>query len=257
MAVNIKLLKKEEDKAVYLVKGVDAFLLNILRRSIMEEVPVMAIEDVTFIKNTSALYDEILAHRIGLLPLSTDLASYNIMDECKCKGKGCNRCQLKLILEANGPSTVYAENIKSKDPKVKPVYTKMPIIRLLKGQQLQCEMTAKLGRGREHAKFSPGLVYYRGYPIFKFDKIEQAKKCIDALENVLVLKGKELEVNDILNWNEGYENVCEMNNVEVDYSKEDFLFYVESWGQLEITKMIDVGIDLFNKKLGELTKELK
>ena len=92
--------------------------LNTIRRFMMEEVPVMAIEDVEFKKNSSVLYDEIIAHRLGLLPLSTDFKSYTLPEKCSCKGEGCARCQLKLTLKGKGPGTVYASDIKTKDPKV-------------------------------------------------------------------------------------------------------------------------------------------
>ena len=112
--MQLKLLNKKEDKVIFLITDTEAYIVNALRRIIIEEVPTMAIEDVTFIKNQSALYDEIIAHRLGLIPLTTDLKSYNLPSECKCKGKGCAQCQLKMVLEAKGPCTVYAENIKSK-----------------------------------------------------------------------------------------------------------------------------------------------
>ena len=76
--MNMKLLNKEENKITFLIKDINASLANAVRRSIMEEVPVMAIEEVTFVKNTSALYDEIIAHRLGLTPLSTDIKGYNL-----------------------------------------------------------------------------------------------------------------------------------------------------------------------------------
>src|SRR3990167_3038983 len=137
--MNIKILKQDEDKIVYLISDTETSLINALRRLIMEEVPVMAIDEVTFSKNNSALYDEMIAHRLGLLPLSTDLSGYNLKEECKCKGKGCSSCQVKMALQAKGPCTVLAKDIKSKDSKIKPVYPEMPITILLKGQNLELE----------------------------------------------------------------------------------------------------------------------
>ncbi len=64
-----------------------------------EEVPTMAIEDVEFRKNNSILYDEIIAHRLGLVPLKTDLKSYNLPEKCKCKGEGCARFQLTVPID--------------------------------------------------------------------------------------------------------------------------------------------------------------
>ena len=131
--MEVKLVENQDKKnrLIFSVKGVDTAYANTLRRIMGFEVPVMAIEDVEFRKNTSILYDEMIAHRLGLIPLSTDLKSYNMMSECKCKGAGCASCTVKLTLKAQGPCTVYASDIKSKDPEIKPLHGKMPIVKLL------------------------------------------------------------------------------------------------------------------------------
>lgn len=256
MALSIKPLEKTEDKITLIIEDVDVSVLNAIRRSIMDEIPTMTIEDVTFIKNTSALYDEIIANRLGLIPLSTDLKGYNLQEKCKCQGKGCARCQLKFVLQAKGPCIVYAENLKSKDPKIKPVYPTMPIVQLLKGQQLQIEAVARLGIGREHAKFSPGLAYYRAYPILKVNKDSNIKACLEKISN-LTQKGSNLEINNVLEWNEASEQICEDNKIEVGLSKDKFIFTIESWGQIDVKRLPVLGVDYFNEKLKELTKLLK
>ena len=160
---------KKEGKTVIKIKATPAFA-NMLRREIMENVPTMAIENIEFRENGSALYDEIIAHRLGLLPLSTDLKSYVLPSKCKCQGEGCARCQLKMTLTSKGPCTSYASEIKSKDPNVKPVYPKTPIVKLLKGQELELEATAVLGQGKDHSKFVPGIAFYHHAHEFKQTK---------------------------------------------------------------------------------------
>src|SRR3989339_2182422 len=121
--MEIELLSTSKDKSTirFLLKGTVPAFANLLRRVILEEVPVMAIEDVEFRKNSSILYDEMIAHRLGLLPLSTDLKSYNLPSECKCEGKGCARCQLKLTLKSKGLGMVYASEMHTRDAEIKPV----------------------------------------------------------------------------------------------------------------------------------------
>src|SRR3990167_7863048 len=126
MEVRLLSQDKENNKLSFVLINITASFANILRRTIIEETPVMAIEEVEFRKNNSILYDEIIAHRLGLLPLTTDLKSYNLPEECKCKGKGCARCQLKLTLNAKGPCIVYASDMKTRDVSIKPVYQKTP-----------------------------------------------------------------------------------------------------------------------------------
>ncbi|MBS3157038.1 DNA-directed RNA polymerase subunit D [Candidatus Woesearchaeota archaeon] len=254
--MQLKLLNKKEDKVTFLITDTEAYIVNALRRMIIEEVPTMAIEEVTFSKNQSALYDEIIAHRLGLIPLTTDLKSYNLPSECKCKGKGCAQCQLKLILEAKGPCTVYAENIKSKDPKVKPAQPNMPITKLLKGQVLEFEAIAVLGQGKDHTKFSPGLPYYKSLPILTASSSANTKKITESSDN-LVAKGKGVEIKDLSKWDESQEQLCEDNGITVEYSDTDYIFTIEPWGQLDVDKIIATAVDIFNKKLKEFEKKLK
>lgn len=254
--MEIKSLKKDKEKQVFLLEGTNPVVVNTIRRIIVNQVPTLAIEEVNFIKNSSALYDEMIAHRLGLIPLKTDLESYTHPKDCKCKGEGCAHCQLNIKLSVEGPATVYASDLKTKDPKVKPIYPGTPIVKLLKDQELELEAVAVLGNGKQHAKFTPGFVYYRGYPTLVTDKDSDIKKCLSECSNV-VQKGSKLEIKDLMKWNEADEEICEKNNVKIESSKENFIFCVESWGQLTPKEMILEAIDVFDRKLDEFEEELK
>jgi len=205
--MEIKLLENQEkkNKIIFSLTGVDIAYANTLRRLMGFEVPVMAIEDVEFRKNSSILYDEVLAHRLGLIPLTTDLKSYDLPNECKCKGAGCSSCQVKLTLKASGPGMVYSSDLKSKDPAVKPVFNKIPIVKLLEGQELELEATAVLGQGKVHSKWCPGLIFYK------------------------------------------------MPNPD----KDEFIFTVESWGQLNPKEIVLKAIDVYDKQLEEFSELIK
>src|SRR3989338_9745049 len=151
--MKVEVINKSENELVFTIDNINPVIANTLRRTIFVEVPVMAIKEVEFRKNSSALYDEILSHRLGLVPLTTDLKSYDLPSECKCKGAGCASCQVKLILKAQGPGTVYTSDLKSKDPAIKPISNKIPIAKLLDGQEIELEATAILGQGKEHSKW--------------------------------------------------------------------------------------------------------
>ncbi len=160
--LEIRLLDKSKDgmRITFMVKGITAAFANSIRRAVMEEVPTMAIENVEIRKNSSILYDEMVAHRMGLIPLKTDLKSYNLPEECKYKGEGCARCQAVLTLKASKTGNVLASELKCKDENIAPIHSEMPITKLTKGQSLEVEATAVLGKGRVHAKWSPGHIYY-------------------------------------------------------------------------------------------------
>ncbi len=133
-----------------------------LRRIMISEVPTMAIETVNFNKNDSILWDEILAHRLGLIPLTFDPKFFTVRETCKyCKGKGCSHCQVSLVLKKRGPAIVYSGDFKSTDKKVKPVFDKIPVTELMENQELELEAVAQLGTGREHAKWQAAVVGYK------------------------------------------------------------------------------------------------
>lgn len=79
--MKINVLKESEDgnELVFEIIGVDAPIANALRRILLAEVPSVAIERVYITKNTSVLQDEILAHRLGLIPLNVDPRKIEMM----------------------------------------------------------------------------------------------------------------------------------------------------------------------------------
>jgi len=258
--MEVRLLEKSKDKnkVSFILKNANPVLANLLRRYMMEEVPVMAIEDIEFRKNNSILYDEIIAHRLGLIPLKTDLKSYYLPKACKCGGKGCARCTLKMTLTAKGPCTVYASEIKSKDPKVKPVYPKMPIVRLLKGQDLELEATAILGKGKDHVKWSPGLVWHTYKPkITVNNNHPDFEKFKNKYPPQVFKDGK---IDKLLIEEKNLVDACDGVNdkiVKIEYDNTSLIFHVESWGQLDYKEMVLQALDIFQEELDEFTKKIK
>jgi len=260
--MEIKLLSNDKEKQTitFVLKNSDASFANTIRRTIIEEVPTLAIEDVSFKNNTSALYDEIVAHRLGLIPIKTDLKSYTLPKECTCKKKGCAKCRLKLTLQSKSAGIVYAESIKSKDPKCKPVHPKMPIVKMLKGQEIELEATAVLGKGRIHSKWSPGWVFYKAYPLIKINKdCEEAAKVCPV--GVFDFKKGKLTVNEENHLKchlcNACVDACPKGAIEIDDSKTDFIFTVESFGQLEPTEMVKTAVEIMKKKTSQFVKLLK
>ena len=134
---------------------------NSIRRIILDEVPTMAIEDVEVVENNSPLYDETVAQRLGLVPLSTDMESYNFKDECSCGGVGCVMCEVKMTLKQDEDGYVYSSSIKSDDPQVVPVDMDIPITKLFNGSKINLNLKAVMGKGREHSKWAPAHVYLK------------------------------------------------------------------------------------------------
>jgi len=262
--MEIRLLNKEKKngRVSFLIKDSNTSFVNSLRRNIIQEVPTMAIEDIEIRQNNSILYDEIVAHRIGLIPLKTDLKSYNLPTECTCEGAGCAKCTLKLTIKAKGPGIVTAKEIQSADPNVVPVYPDMPIVKLLKGQSLELEATAMLGKGKDHMKWSPGISYYKYKPVVDITKNpdnadEVAKACpVD----VFTSKSNKLAINKDKLFDCHLCGQCaELSNgaVKLNETNTDFIFFVEPFGQLDVKEMIMTAIDIMDEKLDVLVEKLK
>lgn len=253
--MEIKLLSKEgKMKVSFLLKGVSPATANFLRRSMIADVPTMAIETVEIKKNTSILYDEVIAHRLGLIPLTTDLKSYKLPEA----ELGAHN-SLKLTLSSKGPGVVTASEIKSQDPKVKPVHPDMPVVKLLKGQEIQLEATAILGFGHDHSKWSPCHVYYTQEPIItvnnKSSKVEQFK---DKYPPQVFDKSGKIS-KDLINTPQlvdACEDVCR-DIVSIEYKEDSFVFYLESWGQLKPVEIVKEAFKSFDQKLDDFEEAFK
>ena len=140
------------------LKGIPLQYANALRRICLNGVPIFAIDTVDIIENTSVLPDEGLAHRLGLVPIKTDLARFNEPAKCDCQSEtGCSNCKVMLVLDSGDTDitkTVFTDELTSEDDSIKPVSDKIPIVQLAPGQRVKIECYAKLGRGREHAKWN-------------------------------------------------------------------------------------------------------
>ena len=140
------------------LKGIPLQYANALRRICLNGVPIFAIDTVDIIENTSVLPDEGLAHRLGLVPIKTDLARFNEPAKCDCQSEtGCSNCKVMLVLDSGDTDitkTIFTDELTSEDDSIKPVSDKIPIIQLAPGQRVKVECYAKLGRGREHAKWN-------------------------------------------------------------------------------------------------------
>ena len=162
---NIEITHSDNNLIEFRLKNADLAFANSLRRVIISEVPTMAIDMVQVTENTSPLFDEFVVHRLGLVPLvSEDIDSYNFPLQCNCK-EGCDKCKVDfdISVKCDGNDDtidVTSDNIipKNKECKVKPVkYDEAPIVitKLKRGQSINMTLTAKKGKGKTHAKWSP------------------------------------------------------------------------------------------------------
>lgn len=205
------------------ITDMDISLANAIRRSILE-IPVMAIDEVEIFKNDSALYDEIIAHRIGLIPL---------------KSNKLNK-EIKFKLKEKGPKIVYSTDL---EPSVDTEY-KLPIVILDKDQEIEMVATAKTGEGVEHVKYSPGLAYYK----HNIDSV--FLDFISCDENGKISYNEEELENSSLTDEQ-------KNQIKKLKDAKELIFELESWGQMDVKNIFLKSIDILDKNLKEFSKAVK
>ncbi|MBT5200461.1 MAG: DNA-directed RNA polymerase subunit D [Thaumarchaeota archaeon] len=155
---SLEVISKDSKKMSVKLKGIPLQYANALRRICLNGVPVFAVDTVDIIENSSVLPDEGLAHRLGLIPLKTDLSRFNEPSKCECQSEtGCSNCRVMLVLdsgESDVTRTIFTSDLSSEDDTVKPISDKIPIVHLAPGQKIKLECYARLGRGLEHAKWN-------------------------------------------------------------------------------------------------------
>ncbi len=155
---SLEVINKDNQKISVKLKGVPLQYANALRRVCLNGVPVFAIDTVDIIENSSVLPDEGLAHRLGLIPIKTDLARFNEPSKCDCQSEaGCSNCRVMLVLDSGDSDvtrTIFSNELSSEDDSVKPTSDKISIVQLTQGQRIKVECYARLGRGTEHAKWN-------------------------------------------------------------------------------------------------------
>ena len=267
----------DDSLARFTLSGASPAFANAMRRAMIGEVPTLAIEDVRIYDNTSALFDEMLAHRLGLIPLTTDLSTYTTQAACSCGGAGCPACTSTYTLSVEGPRTVMSSDLIPQDPKAAPVFDNIPIVKLTKGQKLVIEARAVLNTGRAHAKWQPTLVCgYKNHPVISIsDACDACGMCVDECpRDILEVKGKKVGIISGKLPDCSMCKLCERAclasgigdepAIRITAEKDRYIFVVESDGSLpakEIMKRALVYIreqaDELEKQLGELSGDEK
>ncbi|KON32236.1 hypothetical protein AC478_00780 [miscellaneous Crenarchaeota group-1 archaeon SG8-32-3] len=267
--MKIEVLEKNETNLRLIIKEADVPLMNALRRIALAEVPSMAIDEVVMIENSSILQDEIIAHRLGLTPLKTDLDSYNLPEECECESEfGCNLCRVTLTMDADsteGTRIVYSGELVSENPQIVPVSDKVPIVKLARGQKLKLEAYARLGKGKTHARWQPvSVCAYKYFPKIEVssEKCTGCAKCVDICpKKVLAIKDNKVEVIDLLACNLCMDcvGVCTQkpSAITVEWEKNAFIMNIEATGVLSPERIIQEATKILDKQLKEFKKQLK
>jgi DNA-directed RNA polymerase subunit D len=259
----------EDNSTSFVLSGSDIAFANALRRAMQSEVKSFAIENVKIYDNTSALFDEMLAHRLGLIPLTTDLQSYVPRDRCSCSNKGCSLCTVTLTMSVEGARMVVSEDLISQDPAVHPTVGNIPIVKLEKNQKVVLEAYAILDRGLNHAKWQPVTVCgYKNFPLITTDiRCDGCGLCVEVCpKNILEVKDGKITVKEGGEVQCSLCRLCEqacLNSgigeepaIHIDMDDKRFIFSMEGDGSLPAVEIIKQGLLYLKDQSDELLEAL-
>jgi DNA-directed RNA polymerase I and III subunit RPAC1 len=275
----IEIKSKTNEELVFDIKGIDPTIVNTLRRIMIAEIPTMAIETVIINQNTSIIPDEVLAHRLGLIPILADANDFiEKMPEDDFNDKNSMKFTLKVKCDKDKSGKLINEDIYSKDlifvpqgEQQKKYYNKKTetysiglvhddilINKLTSGMEIDLECYCVKGIGRTHAKWSPVCTaYYR--LINKINILEEIKgKDAEELKQlcpkgVFVVNNKGIaEVGNIRECTscrecirqEKFKNVIDLGKVADHYE-----FHIESVGMYKPESIFFRAIEVLKEKV--------
>lgn len=279
----IDITSLDDETVTFDLRNVDAPIANALRRILLVEVPSICIEHVFFHKNSSIMHDEMLAHRLGLIPLRVDARLMETWTEGMEKtGKNCvkfrliAKCEFSSDAPRDGeapPDVLYRghkvfssqiEYVPFEDGSQtgmfttvpKPVHDDILLCKLRPGQDIHVELHATKNIGREHAKWSPvATAAYRMLPevtIIKPARGEVGKLLRDTCPTgVFDIEDGEAVVKRPRECTVCRECIREeplRSHVELTRKRDEFLFSVESTGVLPAAELVEEGLKVLQQK---------
>ena len=236
----MKLINTKTNQLIFTAETSES-LANAIRKY-FNQILVLAVDEVEISKNDSPLYDETIAHRIGLVPL-------------KSKKNITEKTQAKLKLKVKQEGIIYADELKG-DADV--VYGKIPLTVLTKDQELELTAIAKAGKASQHSKFSLGILIYRNLVNIKIDK--NCPKDILEICPKNILKQEKISEEDIIKC-----DMCELcietckkqnkNYVKIIPTNE-LIITIESFGQFKPEEIFKKSIETLKKDLSDFSKEI-
>jgi DNA-directed RNA polymerase subunit D len=197
------------------------------------------------------------------------LDSYNLPEECTCKSEfGCNLCRLTLTLAAEATEktiTVYSGDLKSENLDITPVSGKIPIVKLAPEQKIKLEAYARLGKGKDHAKWQPiSMCTYKYLPQVKID-LKRCNACAECVklcpERVLIDLEEGIKTQHVIECTLCMDCVdaCPQNPpaIEISWDKDAFVFKIESTGALPVERIIFEALKILDTKIKDLSNQSK
>src|SRR4030042_647338 len=273
--MKIDIVEMTPTKAQFVITDANPAFANALRRTLTADVPKMAIENVEFhlgpimdekgiaFESISPLFDEIVSHRLSLIPIPTDLETLNFRAKCSCGGEGCPNCTIMYSLNKKGPCMVYSGDLEPiGDTKLRIKDDLIPIVKLAEDQALLVYATAELGTGKQHAKWQGAIG--AGYRYFAKIEIDQAKcdvggSCVKVCpKGVLTKEDKKLVVKhpEKCNLCGSCMAGCDAAVIKVVPVSTKLLFRFETDGAMPAKDILIRGLKILEERFEALREQI-
>ena len=259
--MEIELKSQSDNEIVFIVRDAEVPFINAIRRCAMVNVPKIAIEDVNIIRNDSAMFNEVLAHRLGLTPLVSHVDDIENLSLPEDDGWDEYSNGVLFSLSEIGPKVVYSKDLISSDSIIKPVYDTIPLVKLKENEELNIEAVAKVGYGKDHAKWMPTTVcVYKQYPEITFnDNVEIDYDCAGACPRGILKsdkRSKKIKILDIENCTMCKSCVRASDNgyINVGYRENDFIFRIETDGAMTPKEVLLKACDVLGEKANKFIR---
>lgn len=233
--ISVVATKGKERLWVKLAEATPA-MANSIRRAILGQLPTFGIDEVHFYENTSPVYNEYLAHRIGLVPLTWE---EGVADDAR----------IMFSLQVDGPRMVLSGDLKSNDETIKVHNDQIPLVKLGEGQKLRLDAFAVKGIGRNHAKFQGAHASYTQW-------VDVKAKGKAAEEVKVILPRAKFDGDALSNPHEvdalSVADMLESKGADVKVREDAFLFQVESYNNVSAATHLKRAIKLLRDKCQEL-----
>ena len=278
----ISILELRENFARFEITNITEGIANALRRTLVNDIPKLAIDKVIFrhgqiqdsmgnvFDSSLPLFDEIVAHRIGLIPIKTDL-KMNFRDKCSCEGRGCSLCTVSYNIDKTGPGEVYSGDLLpfTGNVELKPVDPLIPIVKLGPKQALLITAEATMGTTKEHAKWqvtsAVSFKYHREFEINKADnegwdiiKEKYPKSIIRETKETITVTDdyQQRGVLNFINTVNHRTEVSKTKPVKMTEDRKKYVFKFETDGSLSAKDTLKVALEKLPARLNVLHESI-
>ena len=244
-AFDVEFVTRDERATRVVVRGLTPATANGVRRAIIADVPTFSIDTVGFVENSSVMFDEMIALRLGLVPLTTPVDEFEIGDT------------VTFGMSVEGPATAYSGDLEPSDSAVAPADDDIPIIELKEGQRLEFEADAVLGTGKAHAKHQGGVAV--GYRHLQRVTVEGDADEFDEQDSQIVRGVIETDEGELLHTDEFDNDLTNRypgKRVTVEDVPGAFVFHVESDGSVPVAQLFSEAVGTIRSRADELAEKV-